>query len=151
MLFLIFLKEKIYLFNMLKIIYLDVKKKSKRLKTTKVLSKKIFKKNLFYFFNFFNIETYFNAFYFFIWHYNFRFCSENQFFRNNEFFKIFKTEQFYSKLLFKKNIYSFWSFSNRIWICKILSSMDFLKYNFESYIPLKKILEFIFVKKKIKF
>ena len=136
---------------MLKIIYLDMKKKSKRLKKTKAFSKKIFRKNLFYFLNFFNIETCFNAFYFFIWHHNFRFCSENQFFRNNEFLKIFKTEQFYSKLLFKKKICNFWSFSNRIWIYKILSSMDFLKYNFESNIPLKKILEFIFVRKKIKF
>ena len=136
---------------MLKIIYLDMKKKSKRLKKTKAFSKKIFRKNLFYFLNFFNIETCFNAFYFFIWHHNFRFCSENQFFRNNEFLKIFKTEQFYSKLLFKKKICNFWSFSNRIWIYKILSSMDFLKYNFESNIPLKKILEVIFVRKKIKF
>ena len=99
------------------------------------------------------IENYLcNIYIFFLWQNNFKKCFENKIFQYSDRDRNLTKDFFnYSFTKFNNTTCKKWTFGDRTCIYKILFSLNFLKFWPEKNISTKNFLEFVFLKKKLKF
>lgn len=141
--------SKLFYIKMIKIIFIDFAKKQNQQIKSKKLAKKKYIRDIM---NFNQIRKYkFGLFTFFIWYNNFKDCSENISFQIDRILKKSTKKLFGEETDGMIKNLRLRDFSGRIFSYKILFSLTFLRFPLEKVFSVRKLLEFIFIKKKPKF